>query len=482
MDTAEFREISHYIVDLLADYFDTVEDRSLVPDVEPRFLEEIFSEPAPRDPTPAADVIREVEEKLLPYCTHVNHPGYFGLITPSPTPIGVLGDFLASALNQNIGAYSIGPAAVAIERQTVRWLMDLVGYDERAGGSLTSGGMMANFVGLKLARDRMSGDRAQHEGVRDRWAVYVSEERHVSLDKAVDAIGIGREALRALPTDDQFRIRLDALEAAIEKDKENGTRPMCLIGLAGTTNTGAIDPLADLRRIASREDAWLHVDAAYGGGMLLSKKHPGLLEGIELADSVTMDPHKWFFAPLDAGALLVKDGARLTASFGIEPAYLKDAQDVNNERFNYYVHSFEQSRRFRSLKVWMSFKRYGTAQIGRWIDANVAQAERLFELCEGELDFHAAVRPAMSAICIRYEPEGLGEQQLGELHQRAVQRIQRAGRFWISTTLLKGRTFFRINPVNFRTRLEHMDELFVALREECVLARATLEDDDSSIH
>lgn len=216
--------------------------------------------------------------------------------------------------------------------------------------------------------------------------------------------------------------------------------------------------------------------------MLVSKKHPGLLEGIELADSVTMDPHKWFFAPLDAGALLVKDGARLTASFGIEPAYLKDAQDVNNERFNYYVHSFEQSRRFRSLKVWMSFKRYGTAQIGRWIDANVAQAERLFELCEGELDFHAAVRPAMSAICIRYEPEGLGEQQLGELHQRAVQRIQRAGRFWISTTLLKGRTFFRINPVNFRTRLEHMDELFAALREECVLARATLEDDDSSIY
>ena len=174
---------------------------------------------------------------------------------------------ICSALNQNIGAYTVGPAAVDMERRTVRWLTDLVGYDESAGGNLTSGGMMANFIGLKLARDSVSGDRIQHEGVQQRWAVYTSDQRHVSVDKAVDAVGLGRESLRALPTDSEFRVRLDALETAIAEDHQRGVRPMCIVGMFGTTNTGSVDPVRELRNIADREGMWLHVDAAYGGGM-----------------------------------------------------------------------------------------------------------------------------------------------------------------------------------------------------------------------
>ena len=242
--------------------------------------------------------------------------------------------------------------------------------------------MTANLIGLKLARDWTSGDRTQHEGVCDRWAAYVSEERHVSIDKAIDAVGIGREGLRVIPTDDRFRIRLDALEEAIQADKARGVRPMYVIGVAGTTNTGSVDGLADLRRIADRKGAWLHVDAAYGGGMLLSQKYPGCLNGLEQADSVTMDPHKWFYAPLDAGAILVKDAARLTASFGLQPSYLTDEMDEKGERYQYFVHGLEQSRRFRSLKVWMSFKRYGAREIGRWIDANIDQARHLLGLSD----------------------------------------------------------------------------------------------------
>ena len=467
IDIREIRDIGHRVVDLLADYLEGVEDQPVLPDIDPRFLKEVFAEPLPEKPTPADELIGEIEDKLLPYCTQVNHPGYMGLITPSPSPIGALGDFIASTLNQNIGAYSIGPAAVTMERQTVRWLTDLVGYDERAGGNLTSGGMMANFVALKLARDWASGDRAQHEGISDRWAVYVSEERHVSLDKAVDCIGVGREALRTLPTDDQFRLQTGALEEAIKADRKAGIRPMCIIALAGTTNTCSVDDLAELRRIADREGLWVHADAAYGGGMLLSRRHPDLLAGLELADSVTMDPHKWFYAPLAAGALLVKDASRLTKSFGLQPAYLTDDMELAEERFQYFVHSFEQSRRFRSLKIWMSFKRYGAEQIGRWIDSNVEQAGRLHELCLDTPDFRSAVRPAMSAVCIRYEPERLNEDQLDRLHREVVRRVQLSGRFWISTTALKGQTWFRINPVNFRTRLEHMDELMKMLRDEC---------------
>jgi glutamate/tyrosine decarboxylase-like PLP-dependent enzyme len=472
MDIREFREIGHRVVDLLAAYLERVEETPLFPDVEPRFLEAAFDEPLPQEPAPLGAVLDEVERKLLPYCTQVNHPGYFGLITPTPNPAGILADLIASALNQNLGAYTIGPSAVAMERRTVRWLTDLVGYDGRAGGNLTSGGMVANLIGLKLARDRASDDQAQRSGVRGEWAAYTSEERHVSVDKAADAVGIGREGLRVIPTDDAFRIRLDALEDALARDRARGVKPMCLVAMGGSTNTGAVDPLEALRRIADREGIWLHVDAAYGGGMLLSREHPGILQGLHLADSVTLDPHKWFFAPLDAGAILVKDASRLTRSFGIRPPYLTDELDAGGERYQYYVHGLEQSRRFRSLKVWMAFKRYGARRIGELIDGNVAHARRLHDLCRDDPEMESAVAPPMSAVCVRFRGGGLDEEALGRLHARVARRIERGGRFWISTTVLKGRWWFRINPVNFRTRREHMEALFETLKAECRSAAA----------
>ena len=467
MDAGEFREVGHRVVDLLGEYLENIETKPVFPDIEPAALARFFAEPLPQDPSTAENILSELEQKLLPNCTHVGHPGYMGLITPSPAPIGIIADLICSALNQNIGAYTVGPAAVAMERRTVRWLTDLVGYGENAGGNLTSGGMMANFIGLKLARDSVSGDRIQQEGVQQRWAVYASEERHVSVDKAVDAVGLGREALRALPTDSAFRVRLDALEAAIAEDRKRGVRPMCIVGMFGTTNTGAIDPVRELRKIADREEMWLHADAAYGGGMLLSHAWPMGNQGLELADSVTIDPHKWFFAPLDAGALLVKDDRRLTASFGIKPAYLTDEFDRANERYQYYLHGFEQSRRFRGLKVWMSFKRYGASQIGEWIDNNVRQAKHLYSLVAEHPDFEPACEPPLSAICIRYRGADLDQAQSRALHTEVARRIEQSGKFWFSTTELKGKMYFRISPVNFRTRTEHMDQLLASLAREC---------------
>ncbi len=466
MDDREFRDLGHQVVDLLSEYLAHIEQRRVFPDVEPQTVNQLFAEPLPQDPSSPQNVLQELEDKLLPYCTHVGHPGYMGLITPSPNPVGVIADFICSALNQNIGAYSIGPSAVAMERRVVRWLTDLCGYDANAGGNLTSGGMMANFIGLKVGRDAVTGDVAQHDGIRESWAVYGSEERHVSVDKAVDAIGLGRNAFRALPTDADFQVRLDALEEAIARDKKNGIRPMCILGIFGTTNTGAVDDIRELRRIADREGMWLHVDAAYGGGMLLSPEWPMRNRGLELADSITIDPHKWFYAPLDAGAVLVKDLRRLTASFGMKPSYLTDEFDQANERYQYYVHGFEQSRRFRSLKVWMSFKRYGARQIGEWIDNNVRQAKHLYALVESDPDFEPASRPPMSAICIRFKAAGLNETESKKLHAEVAQRVEQSGRFWISTTELKGKTWFRINPVNFRTRERHMEELFALLQQE----------------
>ena len=242
---------------------------------------------------------------------------------------------------------------------------------------------------------------------------------------------------------------------------------MCIVGMFGTTNTGAVDNIRKLRDIADREGMWLHVDAAYGGGMLLSQQWPMRDRGLELADSITIDPHKWFYAPLDAGAVLVKDHARLTASFGIKPSYLTDELDHSSERYQYYVHGFEQSRRFRSLKVWMSFKRYGARQIGEWIDNNVKQAKHLYALVAKDPEFEPASEPPMSAICIRFKGGDLAETESKELHAEVAREVERSGRFWISTTELKGKSWFRINPVNFRTRERHLEELFQLLRREC---------------
>jgi aromatic-L-amino-acid decarboxylase len=467
MQYEDFRHAGHYLVDFIADYLQNVKNRPLFPNVEPAYLNDLFNEAIPGHSLPLQELQQLLEEKLIPFCTHVNHPGYMGLITPSPNPAGILADFLASALNQNLGAYSIGPAATAMELRVIRWLNDLIGFNEKAGGNLTSGGMMANFIGLKLARDFTTNDEAQFEGLHKTWTAYVSEERHVSIDKAVDAVGIGRNNLRILPTNDQFQLRIDALEEAIDKDKKKGLQPICMIGLAGTTNLGAVDDLTALHRIAKREGCWMHVDAAYGGGMLLSAKSPGLLNGLNLADSVTIDPHKWFYAPLDAGAILIKEHNRLTASFGLEPAYLSDQTNQKNERYQFYVHGFEQSKRFRSLKVWCSFHHYGKDQIGEWIDQNIEQARYLHELACADENFESATEPVMSAICIRYKAKGFNETELKQLHHEVASRIEKGGQFWFATTAMKGKTWFRINPVNIYTTLGHMNLLFDLLKKTC---------------
>jgi len=319
------------------------------------------------------------------------------------------------------------------------------------------------------------GPHAQVAGLDGPMAVYTSEERHVSVDKAADAVGLGRAAVRAIPTDDEFRIRLDLLEERIAADKASGVLPACLVAMAGSTNTGSVDDLAALRAIADREGMWLHADAAYGGGLLVSHRWSGVLAGLAQADSITIDPHKWFYAPVDAGAVLVRDEKQLTRSFGMRPAYLTDEFDDAGARYQYYVHGLEQSRRFRALKVWMSLKRHGTEEIGRWVDANVEQARRMHALAEAHPRFRSALAPPMSAACVRYVPAGaLSPEAVRELHHRVVERVERGGEFWIGTTVLKGETWFRACTVNFRTTLAHIECLMQLLDEECAAVEAEL--------
>ena len=281
-------------------------------------------------------------------------------------------------------------------------------------------------------------------------------------------VGLGRSSIRSVETDDEFRVRLDALEGSIDADLRSGVRPACIVAMAGSTNTGAIDDLAGLRALADRYGMWLHADAAYGGGLLVSHAWSHLLRGLALADSVTVDPHKWFYAPVDAGTVLVRDAATLSRSFGLQPPYLADDSDSSGERYQYYVHGLEQSRRFRALKVWMSFKRYGSDEIGRWVDANIGHARRLHDIARSSLRFTSAVEPPMSTACIRYLPERkLPQERLDSLHHRVVDRVEESGEFWIGTTRLKGHTWFRVCAVNYRTTDGHIDRLMELLESEC---------------
>jgi aromatic-L-amino-acid decarboxylase len=467
MDVDEFRSLGHRLVDRLGEHFKAAADAPVLPDVEPGEVEARFTEPLPSKAGSAESVLEKLESDFFPFLTQLSSPGYLGLITASPLPIGALGDLVASAVNQNIGVWTLGPSATAMERQVIRWLCEMVGFGPGCDGNLTSGGMSANLTGLKLARDFATGNEAQRVGVQGRWAVYVSEERHISIDKSVDLVGLGRDALRLIPVDDDFSIRIDKLEEAIAEDRARGVRPACLVGLAGTTNNGAVDDLRALRRIADREGIWLHADAAYGGGMLLSKRWPGILDGLELADSVVIDPHKWLFAPIDCGAVLVKDAKALTRSFGLKPAYLTDEFDPAQERFNFFERSLDQSRRLRALKVWMIFRRYGADQLGAWIDANVEAVQGLHELVRERLHFRSACFPKMSAMCIRFEPLGVDEEQLASIHAEVARAVEKDGRFWIGTTKLRGKAYFRLCAVNLYTRLEHLAELLDLLDREC---------------
>jgi aromatic-L-amino-acid decarboxylase len=257
------------------------------------------------------------------------------------------------------------------------------------------------------------------------------------------------------------------LEEAIKKDKALGLQPICIIGLAGTTNLGAVDDLETLHKIAQRENCWCHADAAYGGGMLLSNQYPGFLQGLHLADSVTIDPHKWFYAPLDAGAILVKDHKRLNISFGLQPSYLTDQSQQKNERYQFYVNGFEQSKRFRSLKVWVSFHHYGKTKMGEWVDNNIAHAKHLHQLALNDPHFESATEPIMSAVCLHYKTPQLTTEQNKQLHFTVTEKIESEGKFWFATTIMKGKTWFRINPVNIYTKMEHINNLFETLQTYC---------------
>lgn len=441
--------------------------RRVTPEAGPAELEKLFDEPLPEKGTSLDEILARFRTDVAPNAMGVPSPRYFGQFNPTPLPIGVWADALSSMLNQNAGAWRNGPTSAMIEARVIRWLCDLLNYGPKSFGTLASGGSEANLIALKCARDSVAG--IKDGGVRTApgdLVIYASEQCHYSIDKSADILGLGREALRKIPTDDRFHILLDPLREAIARDRESGRIPCCVVGVAGTTSTGVIDPLESLAAIARENDCWYHVDAAYGATLAFSPEHRDKLHGIELADSVTFDPHKWMFVPFSCGATLVRDGGRvLRDAFDMTPEYLSEDRGGADVEFDFFRYGQMGTRRFNSLKLWMAMKfmgREGYAKsVERQIDLTKYLARKIDEL-EG---FERVGEVETAVCCFRFLPDpNMSGAGADRLQQRLQQVIERSGEAWLTTTVLHGRRAMRVNINSFLTEQSDIDDLVTLLK------------------
>jgi glutamate/tyrosine decarboxylase-like PLP-dependent enzyme len=439
--------------------------------------------PAPTGPTRARDVLDEFSSRVAGGLMNSQHPRQFGYFTPPPLPMSIMGELLAQIANQGVDAWHAGPFAAFVEEEVVRWLCDLVGYGPGAFGLLTSGGVMANFMGMTLARDlhlgRLCGLPAPPRGKDLEGArVYTSDQTHFSIARALDELGFPRETLVVLPADDDFHLRGEPVANAVARDKAAGLTPFAIAAVAGSTNTGSVDAIGELADVAAAEGLWFHVDAAYGGGARLSERDRDRVPDLDRADSVTVDPHKWFFQAYDIGGLLVRDGRGLAAVFGGRspeyyrggeiPAEGRDAahdSESHGEQLNFYKLSFEGTRRWRALKLWMTWKHLGTDGFGRLIEANDDLAAYLARRCAEADDFEALPEvPELSVVCFRHRPPRLAGADLDAHQDRLQVALETSGDGWLTTTRLRGSTWLRAGIVNYLSTEADIDRLLDTLR------------------
>ncbi len=421
---------------------------------------------------PAAEILTQFERDVAPHAMQVPSPRYFGQFNPTPLAIGVWADALCSALNQNAGAWRNGPTSALIEDRVIRWLCELIGYGPEAFGVLASGGSEANLIALKCARDSADGT-IRSQGMRPArgdLVVYASEQCHFSLEKSVDILGMGRQCLRKIDTDERFHIRVDLLRAQIAKDLSHGRVPCCIVGMAGATSTGVIDPLPELAAIARENDCWFHVDAAYGGGLAFSDKHEEKLRGIELANSITFDPHKWMFVPFACGATLVRDGGNvLRDSFDISPEYLSEDRGGADVEYDFFRYGQMGTRRFNALKLWMAFKSMGKRGYAETVDRHLELTNYLAARLDELPDFERVGEIETAVCCFRYLPEpvrGLPADQQDRVQQTLQQRVEKSGQAFFPSTILHGRRALRVNINSYLTEQRHVDDLVELLKSE----------------
>ena len=463
LDPDEFAAMGHRLVDDLAALLGGLRARTLTPGVEPedvrRSLDSVA--PLPEGGTDPGPLLMETTRLLVDHSLYNAHPRFFGYITAGAAPMGILADFLAAAINPNVGGWSLSPVASEMEEQAVRWIAELVGFPVGGDGILVSGGNVANMLGFWAGRAAKAGWDVRARGMLDEAArplrAYASEGTHTWIQKATDLSGLGVDSVRWVETDAQGRMRLDHLRARIEDDLATGDRPFRVVGTAGSVSTGAVDPLPRLRAVCDELGLWLHVDGAYGAFAAAAPGTPEDLRGLALADSVALDPHKWLYAPLEAGCTLVRNPTALLAAFSYRPDYYHFQQEAKN----YFEHGIQNSRGFRALKVWLQLKQVGRAGYVRMIEEDMALARR-FHAIAGERAELEALTHGLSITTYRFVPRDLRQRAaepdvsayLNDLNREIQARMERGGEAFVSNAVLGEVYALRMCIVNFRSTLE----------------------------
>ena len=480
----QIRQWTAAAADLLADYLGKVRERPIYPSTNSRQIRDRLDRTFPVEGTQFEGLLEMVEDVLLPFSRHNAHPRMFGYVQSPGVSIAAIADFLASGVNANLTAWRSAPAAVEIERLTIDWIRQMVGLPENAGGLFVSGGSMANLIAVATARQSRadphshgSGGRAPRPGMR----LYLSRETHHSIPKAAALLGIGPENVCQIEVDDRCKIKTAQLVRQIEQDLAGGLQPFCLVGNAGTVVTGACDPLPELSEVARRYNLWFHVDASYGGFALLAESGRPLLAGLERADSISLDPHKWLYLPVDCGCVLYRDPAAARSTFAHDADYTRVMNAGSDESFAFWDYGPELSRRFRALKVWMLLRGVGTRQLGAAIEKDIACAHHLETLVKASDDFEMLAPVELSIFCFRYRPPrfkdrlcGPGpdrpaaEAELDALNERLLLELQRDGSSYLSNALIGGRFSLRGCVLNYRTTLQDMETLLADLRRVAV--------------
>jgi glutamate/tyrosine decarboxylase-like PLP-dependent enzyme len=468
----EFRRLGHRLVDQIADFLAALPDKRLAPAEPAAAVRKALqaNRPLPQHGADAGQLLNNAASLLFEHSLFNGHPRFFGYITSSAAPIGALGDLLASAVNPNVGSWTLAPIATEIEAQTVRWIAELIGYSPDAGGLLVSGGNMANFVCFLAARTAKAGADIRKQGVShntQRLVVYASAETHTWIQKAADLFGLGTDSIRWIPVDANQKMNVDALRRQVELDRQAGDKPFLVVGTAGTVSTGAVDPLRAIGAICRELDLWFHVDGAYGAlaaAVPLDDENGEQLRGLAEADSIAVDPHKWLYAPVEAGCVLVRRPEDLRSAFTYHPPYYRFQDDV----VNFVDYGPQNSRGFRALKVWLALQQAGRAGYVQMISDDMALARRLYRLVQEHPRFEP-ITQSLSITTFRYIPAdfegraGAGDQEaeeyLNRLNQHLLTRIEKSGEAFLSNAVIGGKFALRACIVNFRTSNVDIDAL-----------------------
>ena len=459
-DWEAMRALGHQMVDDLINYWAGIREQKIWRPI-PDEVKEVFDLPIPEQGQSPEEVYREFKENIFPYNKGNVHPRFFAWIQGTGTPMGTFGDLLASGMNPNV---AIGEhSAMYVDRQVVNWCKELMNFPSEASGILVSGGSMANITALTVARNSFGEEKIRQKGLKaasGQLLIYCSVETHSCIQKAAEIIGLGTDAVRKIGVNERFELDVQLLKAQLEEDLQAGFLPFCLVGTAGTVNTGAIDPMVELLEISREYGLWFHVDGAYGALGKLDPNYADALRAIEEADSLAFDLHKWLYVPYEVGCTLIRDAKKHRDSFAITPNYLlQEKRGLSGGLDSINNYGFELSRGFKALKVWMSIKEHGRAKYAAMIAQNNRHAAYLAELVEQNPYLELTAPLSMSITCFRMIQPGWGEEALQALNKEILLRLQEEGIASPSSTILNGKYTLRIANVNQRTQREDMDLL-----------------------